>query len=766
MDSRETKRTRWLICLALAVATFAVYWRVLGCDFINFDDPDYVTANPHIKAGVTLKSVIWAFTHSYSSNWHPLTWISLMLDCQIFGLHPEGFHLENVALHAVNAVLLFLLLQRMTGAQWRSAIVAALFALHPMHVESVAWISERKDVLSTFFGLLALLAYVRYTKEFKDQSSKFKVWNVLALFLFALGLMAKPMLVTLPFVILLLDFWPIQRVEDTGWRTFFSPGFGRLVREKWAWFALSAASCGITFYVQKTAGAVATVESVPLIWRGLIAIESYCWYMFKTFWPTRLAVFYPLEHYRPIPPFIAACVFLLAVSATAVWMLKRRPFFFVGWFWFLGTLVPVIGLVQVGGQGMADRYSYWPSIGLFIAVIWWAGELVRGSKLKLMLGSCAVAIALIALSAATFVQTGYWTDTIVLFQHALQVTHNNDMALNNLGVAFFQAHRYDDALAYHEAAVRLQPDVAVYHNDLGATLAAMNRQAEALAQYTEAVRLKPSTATFQNNLATAQARAGREDAAIEHYQMAIRDDPEFADPYSNLGALYVSRHHLDDAVREYTEALQLDPTNAVIHLNAGLLFEKVGRADDALNQLAEAVQLDPASSKARYELGHDLLLRGQLQPAREQLAEAVRLKPDDAHAQFYLGLACLESESAQEGLIHLGEAARLRPDWVDPLNAQAWVLATSPDDKIRNGAESLRIAQRAAELTAHHQPTILETLAAAYAETGQFEQAAATANQALQSAQSLGQTNLIPKIQQALELYRARRPFRESASNN
>jgi len=774
VDFRESKRTRWLICLGLAAATIAVYWRVFGCDFVNFDDQEYVTENPHIKAGLTLGSVIWAFTHSYASNWHPLTWISLMVDYQLFGMHPQGFHLVNLALHAANTVLLFLLLHRMTRAQWRSAIVAALFALHPLHVESVAWISERKDVLSTFFGLLSLLAYVRYLHESKVQSPssfakasedrKSKVWYGLALLLFALGLMAKPMLVTLPFVILQLDFWPLQRVENAGWRTFFTPEFGRLVLEKWAWFALSALSCAITFYAQKTAGAVATVESVPLVWRGLIATESYCWYVQKIFWPSHLAVFYPLEHYRPIPPFIAAGLFLLLVSAIAVWMLKRRPFLFIGWFWFLGTLVPVIGLVQVGAQGMADRYSYWPSIGLFFGFVWWAGELVRGSRSKLIPGSCAIAIALIALSAATFVQTGYWKDSIKLFRHTIQVTHNNDMAWNNLGVAYFNAHRYDEALTNHEEAVRLQPGVAVYHNDLGATLAAMNRQAEALTNYTEAVRLNPYKATFQNNLATALARAGQEDAAIEHYQAAIRDDPKFAEPYSNLGALYVSRRHLDDAVREYTEALQLDPTNAIIHLNAGLLFARVGRADDAMNQLAEAVRLDPASSKARYEFGHALLLHGKLQPAKEQLTEAVHLNPEDAHAQFYLGLACLESDSVQEGLKHLAEAARLRPDWVDPLNAQAWVLATSPDDKVRDGAESLRVAQRAAELSSHHQPTILETLAAAYAETGQFEQATLTANQALQIAQSLGQTNLIPKIQQALELYRDHRPFREGAS--
>lgn len=763
MDFRESKRTRWLICLGLAVATLAIYWRVLGYDFVAYDDTDYVTENPMVRAGLNFKGVFWALTHSYACNWHPLTWISLMLDCQIFGLHAGGFHFVNVAFHAANAALLFLLLDRISGARWRSAVAAALFALHPLHVESVAWISERKDVLSTFFALLSLLAYARFAEESKVQSRTSKIWFACALGLFALGLLAKPMLVTLPFVILLLDFWPMERLQNIGWRTFFTPAFGRLVREKWAWFALSAVSSAITYYAQKTGGAVLNTAYFPFTWRAENAIGSYFLYILKTCWPVHLAIFYPLDRERPTGLFLAAAGFLLIVSLASLALMKRRPYLPVGWFWFVGTLVPVLGFVQVGSQSMADRYTYLPSIGIFIAVVWWAGELIGGSKSKVIIGNFAVTIVLVALSIVTFVQTGYWKDSITLFGHAVEVTRDNDTALNNLGAALFHAHRYDEALACDEAAVRLLPGSALYQNDLGAALAAVNRQSEALAHYSEAVRLDPSSAHFQNNLATALARAGQEDAAIDHYQVAIRDDPKFAEPYSNLGALYVSRHRLDDALREYTEALRLDPENAVIHLNAGLLFAKAGHADEAQNQLAEAVRLDPVSGKARYEFGHELLLRGKIQPARDQLAEAVRLKPDDAHAQFYLGLACLESDSVRDGLNHLEQAARLRPDWVDPLNARAWVLATSADDKVRNGAESLRLAQRAAELSSH-QPAILQTLAAAYAETGQFDQAMATANQAIQSAQSLGQTNLIPRIQQALELYRDHRPFRDTAS--
>jgi tetratricopeptide (TPR) repeat protein len=812
----------------LAAATIAVYGRVAGFDFVNYDDSEYVTKNPMVNVGLTFKGLVWAFTTPYACNWHPLTWISHMLDCQFFGLHAGGAHLVNVALHAANAVLLFLLLDRITSALWRSAIVAALFALHPMHVESVAWIAERKDVLSTFFGLLSLLAYARYVQEFKVQSSKFKIWFGVALGFFALGLMAKPMLVTLPFVMLLLDFWPLQRIENIGLRAFFSRQFGRLVLEKWPWLALAAISSAITFYIQKTGGAVVNVANFPFSWRVFTPIESYLWYTKKLFGPIHLAAYYPFERHHPIPPFLLACVFLLLVSTIAVLRIKRLPFLFVGWFWFLGVLVPVIGIVQIGSQAMADRYSYVPSIGLSIVVIWTLYEFVRGSRLKMAVAGCAAGIALAIFGAATFVQVGYWKDSITLARRAIDVSRSNEVAFMNLGVAYYdlgrdnealdayqaslninpspdvykdlglvlakhnkpaealtqyeraaqldpkdpEAHRLmaatlrklgknDEALEHDEQAVRIKPQNALYQNDLGAALAAMGRKEDALARYTEAVRLDPSNAQFQNNLATALARSGQEAAAIEHYQAAIRDDPKFADPYSNLGALDVSRRRLGDAAREYSEALRLKPTNAAIYLNAGLLFVKLGRTDDATMQFARAVQIDPALADARFEYGRSLFLRGQLQPAREQLAEAVRLKPDYASGHFYLALAYVELQSLEEGLKHLQEAARLRPGWVEPLNAEAWILATSEDDKVRNGAEAVQLAETAARMTARQQPAILYTLSAAYAEAGRFDDAMASANEALDLVRRAGQTNLMAQFESALELYKSHQPFRE-----
>ena len=471
MNSGKSNNTRWWICLALLGAIGACYWRVSGFDFINYDDPDYVTENPMVRAGLTFKGIIWALTHFHTGNWHPLTWISHMLDCQLFGVSAGGPHIVNVLFHAANAIVLFLLLDRHTQAQWRSAVVAALFALHPLHVESVAWISERKDVLSTFFGLFSLLAYVRYVKDSqahktviksKGEASESEISDSLApsggegrgegvlrnpgeialgnqrkayafaLLFFTLSLLAKPMLVTLPFVMLLLDFWPLQRMENAGWRSFLPPQFRKLVWEKWPAFALAAASSVITFFAQKTGGAVQSMEHFPLSWRVTNAIISYFDYIAKACWPVDLAVFYPVQHNQPPWLLLIALAFLIATSIVAARTIKHWPFVAVGWFWFLGTLVPVIGLVQVGGQAMADRYSYFPFIGLFILVVWCAANVLGQKKSTAILSSAIAAVVLVIFAVTTISQLQYWKNSFVLFTHTLAVTRDNAPANNSI----------------------------------------------------------------------------------------------------------------------------------------------------------------------------------------------------------------------------------------------------------------------------------------------------------------------------------------------
>jgi protein O-mannosyl-transferase len=759
VDSGENRKTRRLICLALALVTIGIYWQVHGFDFVNYDDPDYVTENATVKAGLTLRGILWAFTHVYASNWHPLTWISHMIDCQLFGLRAGGPHVVNVLFHTANSILLFLLLVRLTGAQWRSAIVAGLFAWHPLHVESVAWISERKDVLSTFFGLLSLLAYRRYVDQSKAQSPKSKVWYGGAIGFFALSLMAKPMLVTLPCLMLLLDFWPLQRVENAGWRTFVSPPFARLVREKWPWFALVVISILITLRAQ--VDAMAPTKGLPLYPRLLNATQAYFWYLEKLFWPTHLTVFYPMARERLIVRFIVGTLLLLLISCFAIAAIKRRPFFTVGWLWFLGTLVPVIGLVQVGAQSHADRYDYIPSIGIFIAVVWCAYELLKGSPRRLALGGFAAATISVCLAVATVFQVPHWKNTFTLFSHALDVTTDNDIALNNLGVAYFDAGRYSDAMKMYQLAKQINPATADVHKNIGGVLAKTGKPDEALREYEEAVRLEPKKADLQIFLAETLASHGKNEEALSHFSEAARLAPKNALYQNDLAVALVAVGQRAEAMPHYLRAVQLEPSNAKYQNNFATALVRAGDPSAAEQHYRAAIQDDPKYAESRSNLGALLFLRQEFGEAAAQYSEAVHLNPTNAGIRFNAALAFLKVHRTDEALAEFQEATKLRPDWPEPLNAEAWTLATSSDDKVRNGAQAIKLAEKAAELSSRRVPAILNTLAAAYAEAGRFDDAIATANQAIELAQSANQTNLVAKIERALALYKSHTPLRE-----
>ncbi len=762
MDRSDNRRTRRWIILALVTVTVAVYCRVINFGFVNYDDPDYITENKVVKAGLSLHGIIWAFTHCYASNWHPLTWISHMLDYQLFAMWAGGHHLVNVLFHTANAVILFVLLYRLTGAQWRSAAVAALFALHPLHVESVAWVSERKDVLSTFFGLLSLLAYARYVEEIKVQGPRFKVWRRWALVYFALGLLAKPMLVTLPFVLLLLDFWPLERVENYGLRTFAAPGFRRIILEKWPWFGLTLASCVMTFYAQKASGVVMGTASFPALWRLVNALEAYVWYIQKLFWPADLAVFYPLEHVRSISLFAAECLLLALIISIALWNIRKRPFVFVGALWFFGTLVPVIGLVQVGFQNFADRYSYIPSIGIFIAAVWWVAE-ISGESKRWRAGVSAVAGLVLALYAAgTIAQVRVWQSSITLFTHAVAVTHDNALANNDLGTALAAAGKPTEALAHYAEAVRIEPGYMPYQYNLAAALARAGQTDAAIDHYLAAIRTAPDSAQAYISLGTLFLARNLPDEATNYLARAVQIDPASSDARNNLASALLATGKLNEALTQYAEALRLDPANPSIHFNAGLALVRAGKPDEAATEFGEAVRLHPGSAEARYEFGRQLFFEGKGGPAVEQLTEAIRLKPIYSQAEFYLGLALLQVHQIRPGLEHLDAAENIRPDWPDPINTRAWVMATSVDDEVRNGPEAVRLAQRAVKLTSGEQPLALNTLAAAYAETGDFENAITAANQAVEAARRLGQTNLISRIEQVMDSCKARHPFREN----
>lgn len=540
---------RRFIGLFLALVTLVVYLPAARDGFIVLDDGDYVSENRMVQGGLTWAGVKWAFTTFHASNWHPLTWLSHMTDCELFGLNPGAHHLVNVMFHAANATLLFALLARLTGQTWAPALVAALFAWHPLRVESVAWISERKDVLSTFFELLSLLAYASYAREKKPGS------YFLALLCFAAGLLAKPMLVTLPFLMLLLDWWPLERIRCAGRD---APKISSLVLEKIPFFALAAISCVVTFLAQR-AVSVLSIAQYPLPLRLGNVVLSYAKYLLKTAWPADLAVYYPLPTHLSWPS-VAAAGAALALICWIAWRIRAaHPYVLAGWLWFLGTLVPVIGLVQVGKQAMADRYSYFPSVGIFLAVVFLGKDVAARFKVKTLPLGIAAGLILAANIAATENQLRYWRDDESLFSHAVAVTSDNATAQINLGVA-------------------LERD---------------GKGAQALAHYQQAVRIAPDSPQAHNNLANFLDEAGQTSEALAQYQMALRLDPNAPLTHCNLGTLLVKLGRFDDAMSQYHEAMRLQPDNARFYYLAGKALLRHGQSGDAIAQFRHALELDP-----------------------------------------------------------------------------------------------------------------------------------------------------------------------------
>ena len=540
------------ICAALVIATFAAFGGLLSSGFTNYDDRTYITENTHVQKGLSRESIAWAFTTTCAANWHPLTWLSHMLDIQLFGLDAGRHHLTSLLMHTLNAVLLFLLLLRMSGALWRCAFVAALFALHPLHVESVAFIAERKDVLSTLFWLLTLGAWLNYVKSRKAAP------YALALALYALGLMAKPMLVTLPFTLLLLDFWPLRRLALPLRRR--SGALKGLLWEKAPLFAMSAASCVITFVAQRTIGTVATLEKLGFDERLANAALACVSYLGKTVWPSSLAVFYPHPRTGLVSwPVVGAVLLLAGATVLVLRLAKRAPYLPFGWFWYVGTLVPVIGIIQVGGQGMADRYTYVPLIGIFIGIAFGLAELAGHYPWARLAVPLAAAASLVALFPVTRVQTGTWAGSEALFGHALAVTSDNWMAHNNLGVVLFEKGRKQEAIAHYEEAIRINPDFAEAQNNLGVALDQENRTSEAMEHFHQALRIKPDSVQALDNLGLALAKLDRLPEALERFEQAVRIAPDDARAHFNLGFGLAREHRLTEAQEQFQQALRIKP---------------------------------------------------------------------------------------------------------------------------------------------------------------------------------------------------------------
>ena len=573
--------------LGLAVVTLAIYAQVIGHQFITLDDPTYIQENSMVNHGLTRAGLAWAFTTFHVANWHPLTWISHMVDCQLFGMNAGGHLLVNALIHAANTLLVFWFLLRTTHARWPSALIAALFALHPLHVESVAWASERKDTLSTFFGLLSLIAYVRYVEA---PSSIRYVWTAITL---ALGLLAKPMLVTWPFVMLLLDYWPLGR-----WQSAKSKAqekkLIKLILEKIPLFILVAASAVITLIAQSRGGAVRTLAHEPLALRLSNTLVSYAKYLLLTFWPNDLAVYYPLAP-GGIPGWqiVGAAFLLIGITAFCFLQRKIRPYLILGWLWFLGTLVPVIGLVQVGGQTMADRYFYIPSIGLFVALVFGLADLVKSWRVAPSLCGGISAAALLILATLTNVQIQRWHDSFTLFEHTLSVTPPNLRIEHNLGVALGASNRFDEAATHFEKALQIDPNFYDGLVAMSVTRAHQGRMPEAIEYFQAAIRLQPDTPKAHVQLAHALWEQNRDQEALEEMRRALQSAPGDADIRGDFGLALAMVGRLPEAIAQLHEALRLNPNSAENHNNLGLALLASGKARESIPEFEAALRLKP-----------------------------------------------------------------------------------------------------------------------------------------------------------------------------
>src|SRR5215472_12259748 len=693
------------ICAVLVGITWLVFAQTVRHQFVTYDDPQYVYSNPEVSAGLSLSRITWAFTHTIAGNWHPLTTISHMLDCQLYGLDPAGHHFTNVLFHTIASVLLFLVLRQMTGSLWRSAFIAALFAIHPLHVESVAWVSERKDVLSAIFFMLILGAYTRYVRAPSVKS------YLLVFLLFALGLMSKPMLVTVPFVLLLLDYWPLGRItyarspKAQGRQPATSsqwPIIRRLLAEKVPLFVLSALSSAVTLFTQFQSRA--TMSQLPLSWRVNNAVVTYVVYVWQMFWPVRLAAFYPHPNDQlHLWQVLLAIAFLTAVALLAIHWRRQRPYIFTGWFWYIGMLVPVIGLVEAGEQARADRYTYLPQIGLYVLITWGITDLMgsmmmgRSRSRHVTMGwpsparralkssvhspgaratdlgigyqtLCAVIAAtiIISLSWLAFVQTSYWRNSEVLWNHALDVTSDNDVAYDNLGHSCLKRGDFDTAISQFQTALQIRSRNSAAHYNSGSAL-------------------------IENNLANLLAQKGRLNEAIEHYHNAMRLRPGYGDPYLNLGNILFQQGQMHDAMVLWQKARATEPKDGRFHTLLGDAFLRAGSQQDAIGEYEQAV---------RNSVGDPL-----------------------------------------------------------PRNSLAWLLATSSDASLRDGDRAVELANEAVRLSNGKDPNYLRTLAAACAESGLFVEAEQNARRAFQGAELLDNRSLLNALRDEIALYELGLPY-------
>jgi tetratricopeptide (TPR) repeat protein len=632
MPAAWNRRRVVLSCGFLLLAVGLVFGQTVRHAFVNLDDNVYVYENPHVSRGLTVPGLVWAFSHSHVANWHPLTWISLMLDCQIYGRHAGGHHLTNVLLHAATAILLLLALRQMTGDLWSSVFVAALFAVHPLRAESVAWVTERKDVLSGLFFLLTIAAYLRYVRH---PFSPTRYLTVVVLL--ALGLMAKPMLVTLPLALLLLDYWPLGRF----------PFRWRLLIEKIPFFALAAVSCALTLGAQGES--LALNERLSLSWRIGNALISYVAYLGRFFYPVGLAALYPRT--GPDLPIGKLClaVFVLAgITAAALMGRKRCPYLLVGWLWYLLMMAPVIGVVLVGLETTADRFTYLPQIGLAIALAYGTADALRLWPLRRWLCPAASALLLGIFMGSAWRQTSFWRDSETLWTHTLACTSQNSAAHNAFGNALVDCGRIDDAMTHYRKAIDIRPNYAAAHFNLGVALAGLGRPDEAIEQYRATIVIKSDDAKAHNNLGNALLARGQLDGAMTHCREALKIDPDFAEAHFNLGNALFACGHLDEAMAEYRRTLAIRPDFAEAYYNLGLALVRCRRLDQAIARFQQALTVQPDFAEVHNSLGLALAASGRQDKAVAHFRIALEIRPGFVEARNNLSHALADRRRREE----------------------------------------------------------------------------------------------------------------------
>jgi len=707
----QDHRQRFLIlylCLGLALVTWIAFFPALRNNFVNFDDSVYVYENPKVVAGLTRSGIIWAFTHFHSNNWHPLTWLSHMLDCQLYRLNAGGHHFTSVLLHAVVVILLFIVLQEMTGAIWKPAFVAAVFAIHPLRVESVAWISERKDILCGLFFMLTLAAYVHHTR-----APSVRRYLVVVL-LYALGLMCKPMLVSLPLILLLIDYWPLRRFTDLS-------SARRLFIEKLPLLGFTAMSCLVTLFAQRST--TASIEQVPLVWRTENAAVACMIYVVQMAWPIHLAPFYPHpEFYLPTWQIVLAIIALISISTAAVFWRRELPYVFTGWFWYLVMLIPVIGIVQVGSQAHADRYTYLPQIGLYILVSWSAAHLVARRRAGLPILIAAAAIALLSLTWIARAQVRYWHDSETLWKHSLAVTEDNTYPYYGLGQLHVARGETNKAIAEFRWALNLRPKSPYAHDALGFAL----------------------------------TKAGQLDEAVDHLNAAISILPNHPTAHLHLGNALLQKGQTSDAIKEFEQQLSLHPDDAAAHCDLATALVHQGQLNQAIAQYQKAIELRPDRADAYYDLGNCYLQQGSPENAVKEYEHALHLSPHLVEARNNLATILCQKGEIDRAISELEEAIRIQPDNVDALNNLTWIFAMPVGTGSEKRTKALPLAERLQKLVGNNNPKVMRTIAAAYAANGKLLEALDLAEQGVKLARQQADTTLAEALEADLSTYRMR----------